>query len=147
MIQDKAMQEKMMNAFSEQTKNMYNPLRKINALLVENMEKMTDFQLEALKSYSHMGLSQMKQATEVKDADSVRDYSTSQAELMSALSKKVLEDAKTMADMSMEFKAEVEKILEESRAQAFNKAADETKAAAKPAAAAAKPAAAAAAKQ
>ncbi|MDR9468769.1 phasin family protein [Marinospirillum sp.] len=134
MMQDKAMQEKMMNAFTEQTKNMYNPMRKINSLLVENMEKMTDFQLEALKAYSHMGLSQMKSATEVKDADSVRDYSASQAEMMSTLSKKVLEDAKTMADMSMEFKTEVEKILEESRSQAFNKAAEETKAAAKPAA-------------
>ncbi len=131
MIQDKAMQDKMMNAFAEQTKNMYNPLRKINALLVENMEKMTDFQLEALKAYSHMGLSQMKQATEVKDADSVRDYSAAQAEMLSTLSKKVLEDAKTMADMSMEFKAEVEKVLEESRSQAFNKAAAEAKPAAK----------------
>ncbi|WP_416886337.1 phasin family protein [Marinospirillum sp.] len=134
MIQDKAMQDKMMNAFTEQTKNLYTPMRKINALLVENMEKMTDFQLEALKAYSHMGLSQMKQATEVKDADTVRDYSASQAEMMSSLSKKILEDAKTMADMSMEFKAEVEKILEQSRSQAFNKAAEETKAEAKPAA-------------
>lgn len=138
-MQDKTMQDKVMNAFSEQTKNMYNPMRKINALLVENMEKMTDFQLEALKAYSHMGLTQMKQATEVKDADSVRDYSTAQAEMMSTLSKKVLEDAKTMADMSMEFKAEIEKIMEESRAQAFNKAAEDKTA--KPAAAAAKPAA------
>lgn len=137
MMQDKTMQDKVMNAFSEQTKNMYNPMRKINALLVENMEKMTDFQLEALKAYSQMGLTQMKQATSVKDADGVRDYSTSQAEMMSTLSKKVLEDAKTMADMSMEFKAEIEKIMEESRAQAFNKASEDKSAktaAAKPAA-------------
>lgn len=124
MMQDKSMQEKMMNAFTEQTKNMYNPMRKINALLVENMEKMTDFQLEALKAYSQMGLNQMKQATKVKDADGVRDYSTSQAEMLGSLSKKVLEDAKTMADMSMAFKAEVEGIIEETRAQAFNKAGD-----------------------
>ena len=134
MMQDKSMQDKVMNAFTEQTKNMYNPMRKINALLVENMEKMTDFQLEALKAYSQMGLTQMKQAAEVKDADSVRDYSTAQAEMMSSLSKKVLEDAKTMADMSMEFKAEIEKIMEESRAQVFNKASEDKATAAKPAA-------------
>lgn len=134
MMQDKSMQDKVMNAFTEQTKNMYKPMRKINALLVENMEKMTDFQLEALKAYSQMGLTQMKQAAEVKDADSVRDYSTAQAEMMSSLSKKVLEDAKTMADMSMEFKAEIEKIMEESRAQVFNKASEDKAAAAKPAA-------------
>jgi phasin family protein len=109
------MQEKIMNAFADQTKNMYAPMRKLNALMVENMEKMTDFQIEALKSYSKMGVNQMKNATEVKDAESVRDFTAAQAELMSTLSKKVLEDAKSMADMSMEFKQEVEKIVEEAR--------------------------------
>lgn len=120
-MQDKNMQEKIMNAFTEQTKNIYNPMRKINALLVENMEKMTDFQLEALKSYSNMGISQMKQATAIKDAEGMRDYSSSQAELLGSLGKKILEDAKTMADMSMEFKAQVEKIMEESRAEVLSK--------------------------
>ncbi|WP_028304090.1 phasin family protein [Oceanospirillum maris] len=112
------MQDKIMNAFAEQTKNMYAPMRKMNSLMVENMEKMTEFQIEALKSYSKMGVNQLKNATEVKDAESVRDFTASQAELMSTLSKKVLEDAKSMADMTMEFKQEVEKIVEESRASA-----------------------------
>ena len=112
------MQDKIMNAFAEQTKNMYAPMRKMNALMVENMEKMTEFQIEALKSYSKMGVNQLKNATEIKDAESVRDFTASQAELMSTLSKKVLEDAKSMADMTMEFKQEIEKIVEESRASA-----------------------------
>lgn len=109
------MQDKIMNAFADQTKNMYAPMRKLNTLMVENMEKMTDFQIEAMKSYSKMGVNQLKNAAEVKDADSVRDFTASQAELMSTLSKKVLEDAKSMADMTMEFKQEVEKIVEEAR--------------------------------
>lgn len=112
------MQDKIMNAFAEQTKNMYAPMRKMNTLMVENMEKMTEFQIEALKSYSKMGVNQLKNATEIKDAESVRDFTASQAELMSTLSKKVLEDAKSMADMTMEFKQEVEKIVEESRTSA-----------------------------
>lgn len=112
------MQDKIMNAFAEQTKNMYAPMRKMNALMVENMEKMTEFQIEALKSYSKMGVNQLKNATEIKDAESVRDFTASQAELMSTLSKKVLEDAKSMADMTMEFKQEIEKIVEESRTSA-----------------------------
>ncbi|WP_417596561.1 phasin family protein [Oceanospirillum sp.] len=125
------MQDKIMNAFAEQTKNMYAPMRKMNALMVENMEKMTEFQIEALKSYSKMGVNQLKNATEIKDADSVRDFSASQAELMSTLSKKVLEDAKSMADMTMEFKQEVEKIVEESRTTAAATPAAESKPAAK----------------
>lgn len=110
------MQDKIMNAFADQTKNMYAPMRKLNTLMVENMEKMTDFQIEAMKSYSKMGVNQLKNAAEVKDADSVRDFTAAQAELMSTLSKKVLEDAKSMADMTMEFKQEVEKIVEDARA-------------------------------
>ncbi|MFG1489084.1 phasin family protein [Oceanospirillum sp. HFRX-1_2] len=125
------MQDKIMNAFAEQTKNMYAPMRKMNALMVENMEKMTDFQIEALKSYSKMGVNQLKNATEIKDAESVRDFTASQAELMSTLSKKVLEDAKSMADMTMEFKQEIEKIVEESRTTATAAAAPEAKPAAK----------------
>ncbi|OOV88310.1 phasin family protein [Oceanospirillum linum] len=125
------MQDKIMNAFAEQTKNMYAPMRKMNALMVENMEKMTEFQIEALKSYSKMGVNQLKNATEIKDADSVRDFTASQAELMSTLSKKVLEDAKSMADMTMEFKQEVEKIVEESRTTAAAAPAAEAKPAAK----------------
>ncbi len=125
------MQDKIMNAFAEQTKNMYAPMRKMNALMVENMEKMTEFQIEALKSYSKMGVNQLKNATEIKDADSVRDFTASQAELMSTLSKKVLEDAKSMADMTMEFKQEVEKIVEESRTTAAATPAAEAKPAAK----------------
>lgn len=125
------MQEKVMNAFAEQTKNLYAPLRKMNALLVENMEKMTEFQLDALKSYSQAGINQIKQANEVRDTESMRDFSTSQAELMSSISKKLLEDAKTMADMSMEFKSEVEKLMEESRSQVFAAKAAEEKAAAR----------------
>lgn len=122
------MQDKIMNAFSEQTKNMYAPMRKLNALMVENMEKMTEFQIEALKSYSKMGVNQLKNAAEVKDAESARDFTAAQAELMSTLSKKVLEDAKSMADMTMEFKQEIEKIVEESRVGATAAATTETEA-------------------
>lgn len=133
MIQDKAMQDKMMNAFTEQTNKIYTPMRKVNALLVDNMEKMTDFQLDALKVYSSIGLSQMKRATEAKDADTVRDYTASHIEMVSKLSKKMVEDARTIADMSAEFKAELKAILEQSRSQDFNNA-EESKAKAKPAA-------------
>ncbi|SEI56306.1 phasin family protein [Allopseudospirillum japonicum] len=114
-------QEKVMNAFAEQAKTMYTPLRKINALLLENMEKMTDFQLDALRSYSQMGVNQLKGASELKDAESMREYTSTQAEMMSTVSKKVLEDAKTMAEMAVEFKQEVEKIMEEARSTAFTK--------------------------
>jgi phasin family protein len=112
------MQESILNAFTEQAKTMYAPMAKFNSLFVENMEKMTEFQLNAIKSYSEMGLEQMKKAADIKDADSMRTFTATQAESASALNKKIMEDAKALSDMAMDFKTQVETIMEEARSTA-----------------------------
>lgn len=112
------MQDNVINAFAEQAKNMYSPVAKFNQLMVDNMEKMTQFQLDSIKSYSEIGLGQLRSAAEIKDLESFRSYSASQAEAASAVNKKIIEDAKTFTDMSLEFKTRVEEILDESRAAA-----------------------------
>ncbi len=126
------MQENILNAFAEQAKSMYAPLSKFNSLFVENMEKMTEFQLNAIKTYAEMGLDQMKKATDIKDADSMRTFTAAQAETASALNKKVMEDAKALSDMAMEFKTQVEAIMEEARSTAAASATTAKPAAAKP---------------
>lgn len=123
------MQENILNAFTEQAKNMYAPMAKFNSLFVENMEKMTDFQLNAIKAYAEMGLDQMKKASEIKDADSVRTFTASQTEAATALNKKIMEDAKSLSDMAMEFKTQVEGLVEEARATAATTATTAAKAA------------------
>ena len=112
------MQENILNAFTEQAKTMYEPMAKFNSLFVSNMEKLTDFQLNAIKSYAEMGLEQMKKASEVKDADTMRSYTAAQAESMSAMNKKIMDDAKVFSDMAMDFKTKVESIVEEARTTA-----------------------------
>ncbi|MFK4753415.1 MULTISPECIES: phasin family protein [Oceanospirillaceae] len=112
------MQDTVLNAFAEQAKTMYAPMSKFNSLFVENMEKMTDFQLTAIKSYAEMGLDQMKKASDVKDAEGMRAYTAAQAEAATSLNKKIMEDAKIFSDMAMEFKSQVEGIMEEARTTA-----------------------------
>jgi len=112
------MQENILNAFAEQAKTMYAPMSKFNSLFVENMEKMTEFQLGAIKSYADMGLDQMKKASDVKDADTMRAFTAAQAEVASSLNKKIMDDAKAMSDMAMEFKTQVESLMEEARTSA-----------------------------
>lgn len=131
------MQENILNAFAEQAKTMYAPMAKFNSLFVENMEKLTEFQINAVKSYAEMGLTQMKSAAEVKDLDSMRTYASSQAEIATGLNKKVMEDVKALSDMTMDFKTQIEGIMEEMRSTAAATAATTaTKATAKPKAAA-----------
>ena len=109
------MQENILNAFAEQTKNLYSPMQKFSALCVGNMEKMTEFQLNAIKSYADAGIGQLKKAAEIKDADTLRTFSSSQAEATTELNKKIMEDAKALSDIATEFKTQVEAIWEEAR--------------------------------
>ena len=112
------MQENILNAFAEQAKTMYSPMTKFNSLFVENVEKMTEFQLNAIKSYADLSLDQMKKASEVKDADTMRSFTAAQAEVASSLNKKIMDDAKAMSDMAMEFESQVETLMEEARTSA-----------------------------
>ncbi len=90
-------------------------MRKFNTLLISNIEKMTEFQINALKSYSDLSINQLKQAADVTDADSMRDYTTSQAELMGAFSQRIMEDTKAMTDMTMQFQQDIGQIFEETQ--------------------------------
>lgn len=61
------MSDKMTEQFNEQTRQFFEPMRKLNSLMLGNMEKMTEYQLEAMKRYSQMGTERMRSATEVSD--------------------------------------------------------------------------------
>lgn len=111
------MQDKMMDAFNTQTRQMFEPMRKVNSLMLNNMEKMTQYQLEAMKRYSQMGTDRMRSASEIDDADDLRDFAAKQAEMLNELSQQMQEDARTMGEMSMEFKTEMEKLFSEATQQ------------------------------
>ncbi|MFG6138759.1 phasin family protein [Halomonas sp. B23F22_10] len=132
------MQDKTFDAFNEQTRQFFEPMRKLNSLMLQNMERVSEYQMESLKRYSQMGTERLRDATEINDAESLRDFGTRQAEMMNALSQQMLEDARTLGEMSLKFKAELEQLYTES-GQAFAEQAGQAAEAAKPAAAAAKP--------
>ncbi len=104
-----------MNAFTEQTKNFSEPLAKFNSLLVDSIEKMTEFQLDAIKSYASINIGQIKKVADVKDAESLRTFSSSQTEVAATVNKKIMEDAKQISEMANDFKGKVESIWAESR--------------------------------
>lgn len=112
------MQDNIINAFAEQAKSMYAPLTKLNSLMVDNMEKMTEFQLTTIKSYAELSIDQMKKAVEIKDAESLRSFSSAQAEVASTVNKKIMEDAKTLSDLANDFKGQVESIWKDATTEA-----------------------------
>lgn len=111
------MQDKMMESFNEQTRQFFEPMRRLNSLLLGNMEKMTEYQLEAMKRYSQMGTERMRSATEIKDAEDLREFGTEQAQMMNELSQQMMEDAKALSEMSQAFKNELEQLFTETGQQ------------------------------
>ena len=109
------MQDNIINAFTEQAKNFSEPMAKFNALLVDNMEKMTEFQLNTIKSYASISIGQLKKAADVKDADSLKNFSSTQTEVSATVNKKIMEDAKVISEMANDFKTKVEAIWKEAR--------------------------------
>ncbi|TDB02338.1 phasin family protein [Halomonas marinisediminis] len=122
------MQDKMIENFNEQTRQLFEPMRKLNSLMLNNMEKLSQYQMESLKRYSQMGTERMRDASEVQDADSLRDFGTRQAEMMNELSQQMMADAKALSEMSLEFKAEMEKLFTE-QAKAMGEATKQASAA------------------
>ncbi|ABE59811.1 MULTISPECIES: phasin family protein [Chromohalobacter] len=123
------MQDKMFSAFSEQTRGFFEPMRKFNGLMLDNMERMTEYQLDAMKRYSQLGVERMRAASEVKDAEGMRDFTTQQADMLNALSKQMLEDARAMADISLKFKSELEDMMAEAGQNAADQASENMKSA------------------
>lgn len=108
------MQDNIMDMFTQQSKMLFAPITKYNGLLVENLEKMTQFQLDTIKAYSEMSLGQMKKASAVQGVDGLREFTASQAEMGAAINKRIVEDAKALSDMALEFKSKMEALFNES---------------------------------
>lgn len=99
------------------------PLVKTNKLLVQNMEKMMVFQMNALKSYLDIGLNQMKAAAEITDVKSFQDFCKRQTEIAQTVQQKLMSDAKAMSDLATRFKVEMDNLTKATLEDTLPKAA------------------------
>lgn len=112
------MNDKLFETFSDQTKLFFGPLKQINQTFVSQIEKLSDFQIESIKSYSEIGLKRLKSAIEMEDMQTVQEFAKSEMDFVNNINQKVLDDAKKLTDIGNEFKSEVEELLKESLNQA-----------------------------
>ncbi|MBA5764397.1 phasin family protein [Vibrio sp. 404] len=99
--------------FNDQTEKQLEPYIKFNKLVTKNVEVMTELQLNAVRTYSEMGLTQMKAATEIKDATSFALFNSQQLNVLSKLSQQMTEDSNKLQNIAKEFKDDVEKLTSE----------------------------------
>lgn len=111
------MQDDFMNMFNLQTQSLFEPLAKLNSLWVNNCQSVTNFQLEAMTSYSKLGISQLRKAIDIKDVESFQAFSISQSEVAEVLNQKIIEDSKQLGEITQQFVNNAESIWRESKTQ------------------------------
>ncbi|EHI9242899.1 phasin family protein [Vibrio vulnificus] len=99
--------------FSDQTEINLQPYFKFNKLVTKNVEVLTELQLNAIRTYSEMGLAQMKAASEVKDVTSLASFNGQQLNVLTKLSQQMLDDSNKLQAIAKEFKDDVEKLTSE----------------------------------
>ncbi len=99
--------------FSDQTEKTMEPYLKFNKLVTKNVEVLTELQLNAIRTYSEMGHTQMKAASEIKDVTSLTAFNSQQLSVLTKLSQQMTDDSNKLQSIAKEFKEDVEQLTSE----------------------------------
>ncbi|KAE8433856.1 phasin family protein [Vibrio cholerae O1 biovar El Tor] len=110
---DNVCTRKFFKTFSDQTEKNFEPYIKFNKLVTKNVEVLTELQLNAIRTYSELGLAQMKAASEIKDVTSLTAFNSQQLGVLNKLSQQMMDDSKKLQNIAKEFKDDVEKLASE----------------------------------
>ncbi len=117
----------MLSQSNAQLEQAMQPARKFQSAVVNHMAKVTDFQMEALKTYSELGLDELRALHKVEDGDSLQAYVSKHTELMKAVSEKLSGDMTTLMQMQRGFGEELQKLAQESLEKAGESARKQTR--------------------
>ena len=94
---------KTLSALTEPTKGVLEPVQKLNQHAVATVEKLAAHQIESLKTYSALGVGQLKAAAEVKDVEGLQTLMSKQIDVLSEFGEQIWADMKVVAEMGVEF--------------------------------------------
>ena len=89
------------------------PVKELNALAIENIEKLVSMQVKRFEEAAKVGVEQLKAAAAVKDVDGVKDFFTGYAEAVRALSEKTIEDVRTVFELGNTYSTEAQRIYKD----------------------------------
>ncbi len=111
------MYENLLQQLSEQSQKMTAPVTEITSLTVEYMEKLSQFQVEAVKAYTSLGMDQLKNVAAIKDPESLQSFISQQNDVASTVSKKIAEDAKVLSKLGEVFAADIQNLAKKDLAR------------------------------
>ncbi len=103
----------MFKAFSEQTEKTFAPYVKFNKLVAKNVEMLTELHLNTVRTYSEMGLAQVKAASEVTDVSSLTAFNSQQLANLTKWSQQMIDDGAKLQALAKEFKDDLDQLTTE----------------------------------
>ncbi|WP_181919520.1 phasin family protein [Alkalilimnicola ehrlichii] len=82
--------------------DMMTPMRQFGSLMIDSMERFSDYQLEIVQSYTLYTMRQLREAMEVHDARSLREYLANQSRATEELGRKLAEDTQQLMSISQD---------------------------------------------
>ncbi len=116
-----------------QTGKYFEPVREINSLALENVEKLLDIQLKSINDTARLGVEQLKSAADIKDVDGLKQYFTEQAEMVKSLGERFIKDSQAAMELSANYTDKVQQVVADTIKQDAPVAAAAVAAAAAPA--------------
>jgi phasin family protein len=94
------------------------PARRYNALVVNNAEKLLSMQLDAARSYTDLGIKQVRDAMEITDVSTLQDYLGNQAEVAKTLAERAQKDVRSLTELGQSFANDLQGLMQENVASA-----------------------------
>ena len=94
-----------------QTAKYFEPVREINALALENVEKLLDIQLKSINDTVKLSVEQLKAAADIKDIDGLKGYFTDQAEVVKSLGERYVKDGQSALELGVSYTDKVQQIV------------------------------------
>ena len=96
-----------------QAAKYFEPVREINTLALENVEKLLDIQLKSINDTTRLGLEQLKAAADIKDVDGLKKYLTDQAEMVKSLGERFVKDGQSALELGVSYTDKVQQLVAE----------------------------------
>ncbi len=99
-----------LSSLTEPTKGMLEPVQRLNQAAVVTVEKLAEHQIDSLKAYSDLGVSQLKVAAEVRDVKGLQNLVSKQTDVLRRFGECLTSDFRAFLELGADFVSHTKKI-------------------------------------
>ena len=101
---------KTLSALTDPTKGLLEPAHRLNQQAVTALEKVTASQIDSLKTYSELGVGQLKAAAEVRNIEGLQNLLSKQSDVLKEVGSRLTSDVKAFFQIGADFVSQSSKI-------------------------------------